>query len=348
MSLPDPSPPRKLSRLGLYGPFAVALVLVAVWSGVWVWARGEAASRMDAAVADLSRAGYEISWKTREIGGYPFRMDVTLTDASIRERSGWALETPRLEAEAYMHAPGHWMLATPAGLTFVRPEKGPVTVTGKVIHASVSHFDAAPPSFDFQGVSLNFQPGVGAQPFSLSAADNVEFHLRGNAQLDEGLVAFEVKNGKARLAGLFARIAGDKPISILWQATLTKMSAFNGADWPSAVAHWTQAGGQMQLRQGGITAGDAVIGANSGTLTVGSDGRLRGVLDVTLRQAPRALGAMGDQGVIPRESAVAAAEVAQARQGADGGARATLNFEAGRTTLGPVAIAPAPKVYDPR
>jgi len=104
----------------------------------------------------------------------------------------------------------------------------------------------------------------------------------------------------------------------------------------------------MTVRQAGVTAGEALIGCNAGTLSVGADGRLRGALDVTLRQAPRALGAMGESGVLPRETADAAAAVARAREGADHAARATLDFQAGRTTLGPVSIGPAPKVYDTR
>jgi hypothetical protein len=57
---------------------------------------------------------------------------------------------------------------------------------------------------------------------------------------------------------------------------------------------------------------------------------------------------MGDQGVLPRETAQAAADVAQAREEANQTAHITLDFQAGRTTLGPVGIGPAPKVYDPR
>jgi hypothetical protein len=347
MSVPDPVPARKLSRLGLYGPFVLVLIAAAIWSGVWLWARGQAQGRMDAAVAGLTRAGYQIGWKSREIGGYPFRMDVTLDDVTVREPSGWALEAPSLEAEAYLYSIGRWLVAAPQGLTFVRPQAGPVAVGGKLIRASLTDFDKRPPSFDFEGVGLTFQPQPGAQPFSLSAADRVEFHLRAGPD-DQGGVFFNVRNGKARLSGLFARIAGDKPISIVWNATLTKMSAFSGENWPGAVRHWTEAGGQMQVRQAGVTAGDALIGATSGTLTVGSDGRLRGVLPVTLRRAPQALGAMGEQGVLPRDTAQAAADVAQAREGPDRSAQATLDFQAGRTTLGPVAIGPAPKVYDPR
>jgi len=345
MSVPDPAPVRKPpSRLGLYLPFAFLLVLILAWSAFWAIARAQTQARMDAAVAGLKRAGYEIGWKERDIGGYPFRMDVTLSDVEVREPSGWALTAPELEGEAYLHAITHWIIAAPQGLTFVRPEAGPVTVSGKLIRASLSHFEQRPPNFDFEGVGLTFRPGAGAQPFSLSAADRVELHLRAGPD-DQGGVFAEVDNGKARLAGLFARIAGDRPISIVWNATLSKMSAFTGRDWPDAVRHWVEAGGEMSVRRAGVTAGDALIGANSGTLTVGSDGRLRGVLDVTLRQAPRALGAMGESGVLPKETADAAAAVARAREGADEAARAEINFQAGRATLGPVAIGPAPKVY---
>lgn len=347
MSLPDPASPRKPRRLGLYGPFVLLLIAAVAWSGLWVWARGQALSRMDAAVADLTRGGYQIGWGAREIGGYPFRMDVTLTDATIREPSGWALQAPTFEAEAYLHAPGHWMLAAPAGITFVRPQAGPVTVTGKLIHASLSNLDKRPPSFSFEGIGLAFQPQAGAQPYFLSAADKVEFHLRAGPD-DEGGVFLSVDKGKARLSGLFARIAGDKPISIVWNSTLSKMSAFSGDNWPAAVRHWADAGGQMTVRQGGVTAGDALIGTTGASLSVGTDGRVRGVLPVTVKQAPRALGAMGDQGLVPPESAQAAADVAQSREEADHTAHINLDFEAGRTTLGPVGIGPAPKVYTPR
>ena len=347
MSLPDPAPARKPSRLGLYAPIAVLLVLIVGWSGLWLAARSQAQSRMDAAVADLGRAGYQIGWRERDIGGYPFRMDVTFTDLEVREPSGWGLSAPTLEGEAYLLSATHWIIAAPGGLTFVRPQAGPVKVTGRLIRASLSHFDQRPPAFDFEGVGLTFQPAPGAQPFSLSAAERVEFHLRAGPD-DQGGVFLKVDNGKARLAGLFARIAGDKPISIVWNSTLSKMSAFAGRDWPSAVRHWVDAGGQMSVREAGVTAGEALIGCNAGTLGVGADGRLRGVLEVTLREAPRALGAMGASGVLPRETAEEAAAVAQAREGADHAAQATLDFQAGRTTLGPVAIGPAPKIYEPR
>jgi hypothetical protein len=342
--LPDLEPGRKHGRLGLYLPFFIALVVIIAWSGFWLYARSQTRTQMDATVEAMKRAGYEVSWKERRITGYPFRINVWLTDARIREPSGWALESPDLEGQAYMHALSLWTLAAPQGLTFVRPIGGPVRMQGEVIVASLSHLDNYPPNFSFQGTKLTFTPTAGAQPFPLSAADKVELHLRAGGT-NEAAVMFKVDNGKARLSGLFQRIAGDKPISMVWDTTLSKISAFQGENWPDAVRSWAAAGGQATVRQAGITAGEALIGAQSGTLTVGYDGRLRGSMEVTLRQAPRALTAMGETGVIPQGSAEAAAAVAQARQDQGDLARATLNFEAGQTTLGPVAIGPAPRVY---
>lgn len=348
MSVPDPTAPRKLSPLRLYIAFGLAFILVAAWSAAWIWARGEAEARIDAGAEALRNAGYEVAWKERSIGGYPFRLNVTLTEARIRDRSGWALETPKLEAQAFMHALTSWVLAAPDGATFVRPIGGPVRVSGKTLRASLSHLTNTPPNVSFEGVGLTFQPAAGAQPFGLQAAERVEFHLRQAPSEvgDEAGVWLSVKDGKARLSGLLGRIAGEKPVSIEWDGRMSKISAFRGQDWPTAVRAWVAAGGQMNVRRGGLTAGDALIGVNAGTLSVGSDGRARGVLDVSLRQAPRALGALGSTGTIPQDRVEAATAVTTARQEGDV-ARATLNFEAGQTTLGPVAIAPAPKVYEP-
>lgn len=348
MSVPDTDPIRKPpSRLWLYGPFVLLLLGIAGLSGAWLWARGQTAARMDAAAADLRRAGYRIDWAGRRISGYPFRMDVTLTGLDVREPSGWAVSIPKLDGEAYIYTLGQWVMAAPEGLTFTRPEAGPVKMTGKRIRASLSHVQALPPSFDFEGEGLAFASLPGAQPFALSGADKMEFHLRAGPD-DQGGVFMSLDGGKARLSGLLARIAQGKPVSFVWNSTLSKMSAFTGEDWSGMVRRWADAGGQMTVRNAGLTAGDALMGANAGTLTVGTDGRLRGELRVTLREAPRALSAMGETGVLPPDTAQAASEVAQARQGPEGAARATLYFQAGRTTLGPVAIGPAPKIFTPR
>jgi len=342
--VPDPAHHRKPRRWGLYVPFIIAGVVVVAWTGLWIHARGEAGRRMDAAADQMRAAGFQVTWAERRITGYPFRLNVTLTDAQLREPSGWSLAAPKLEGQAYMHGLANWVLAAQEGLTFTRPIGGPVAVKGDVIHASLFHLDKPLPNLSFEGTKLTFTPATGAQPFALTAADKVEFHFRPGPD-DQAAVMLKVDAGQARLSGLFARMAEGKPVAIVWDSLLSKISAFRGSNWPEAVRAWTAAGGRMTVRNAGITAGEAVIGAQSGTLSVGYDGRLNGTIDVSLRQAPKTLGAMAETGVIQPDAALAASAVAAARQGDGDVARANITFQAGRTTLGPVAVGPAPKVY---
>ena len=347
MSLPDPATPGKpVSRLGLYIPFALLGLFIVALSVGWFWARGQVVARMDRSVEGLKQAGYQIEWKDRRLSGYPFRLNVTVTDVAVREPSGWGLQAPRLEGQAFLHAPTQWVIAAPGGLSFERPAAGAVQVGGKLIRASLSHLSDRPPNISFEGVGLTFIPAAGAQPFALSAAERVEIHLRKGPD-DEGGLWISVKQGRAQLAGLLGRIAADQPVSITWDGRLSHISALTGRDWPAAVRAWTAAGGRMRVRPGGLTAGAAVVGVTSGDLGVGADGRVSGALELSLRQAPRALNALGQSGTIPAEAAAAAAIVATARQGSGEVARATLTFQAGETTLGPVALAPSPQVYTP-
>jgi len=347
MSMPHPAESGKPRRLGLYLPFALLLAAIVAWSGFWLWARSELAHQLDTAAASLGTQGYQVAWKDRRIGGYPFRMDVTLTDVRAREPSGWELQASRLEAEAPAYALGDWLIAAPDGVTFVRPEGGPVAVTGRLIRASLTHLASRPPSFSFEGVDLAFRPAPGARPFGLTAARRVEFHLRAGPD-DQGGVFFSLDGGQAQLSGLFARIAEGGPISLSWNSTLSKMSAFTGRDWPDAVRRWADAGGLMSVRGAAVVAGDALLKADAGTLGVAPDGRLEGTLSVALRQAPKGLTAMAETGLIPPDAAQAATTVARADQGGGDLAHGAVHFQAGRTTFGPVSLGPAPKIYDPR
>ena len=347
MSLPDPAAPgKRVSRLPIYLVLGVLAFLVAAGAIAWILARKSAIERLDHAAADLRRAGFEVDWRDRRISGFPFRLDLTLTELRVRTPAGWSLETPRLEAEAFLHAPGNWVLATPDGLTFVRPGGGPVRISGKLLHASLTHLRDLPPNLSLEGVDLTFAPGAGAQPFVLSAAGRIEMHLRKSPD-DEAGVWISVREGKAQTSGLLGGIAARGPVTFEWDSRLSNISAFAGRNWADAARHWTGAGGRMRVKRAGLTAGTASLAVTSGTLGAGGDGRIVGALEMTLREAPRALTALGQGGAIPADRAEAAVAVALARQGSGAVARATLTFQAGETTLGPVSIGPAPRIYTP-
>lgn len=343
MTLPVSAAPRKPRRLGLYGPFALLLIFVAAWSVGWLWLRAEILHDMDAARQSMAGSGGNLDWASRSISGYPFRLDVTLTNPRLREPSGWTLAAPTLKAEALAFAPTRWVAVAPAGVTISRPIGGQVIVKARVLRASISNPGVHPPRLSVEGIGLIFTAAPGADPFFLTSAGELHLHTRAGPG-DQGAVYFELDQAKAPLSGLMGKIAAGRPVNLAADATYTHAASLSGADWAGAVRAWSHAGGALNVRRLRVAAGDALIDAQAGTLTVDDDGRLRGSLGASLRQAPRVLAVMRRQGTIAPEAAGAAAQVVGAR---GGGAVATviLDFQAGQTTLGPAAIGPAPKVY---
>src|SRR5665213_3014231 len=146
--------PRERRRLGLYIPFLLLLAFALAWSAGWLWLRAETLRRLDGARASLAGTGRELSWTSRDVSGFPFRLDVDFTDLSLREPSGWALAFPKLNAEAAVFAPTHWVAVAPAGAAFTRPTGGQVIVGAKVLRASVSDLAARPPRISVEGIAL--------------------------------------------------------------------------------------------------------------------------------------------------------------------------------------------------
>lgn len=317
MSLPDQSPPRKPRRLGLILPWLGLVLLAGGWSLAWVRLRAEAVTRMDAAAEQLRDQGYPVAWETRTVTGFPFRLDVTLTGARIAEPSGWAVAMPRLKSEAYIYRLDQWMLVAPEGVTLTRPDGGPVAVRARALRASLGGFGKTPPRLSIEGVDLSFDTAPGAKPYLIRSADRLQLHTRPGPD-DQGGVLFRVEGARLVLEGLPARVAQDRPVSMQWDLVLSKMSAFRGRSWPSAVRSWRNEGGVITVRSAELRGGDALLTGSGGPLKVGSDGLLEGELNAQLKDAGGGAGP------------------------SFGG---PVDLRDGRARFGPLDLGPAPRVY---
>ncbi len=320
--------PRQPSRKALYIPFLLLLVVGVAWTFVWFWMRAEMRERMDVGAQELRSAGYTVSWQDRTFGGYPFRLDANLKGFRIGEPSGWAIEAPSIRSEAFVYALDHWVAVAPEGVVLHRPIGGPLTIKGQALRASLRDLDAHPPRVAVEGAGLVFTPGDGGQPFLLRSAEKLDLHLRPGPQ-DQGAVLLRVTGAQANLPGLLARVAADKPVDMNLELILSDMNAMQGRDWRTMVQRWSAAGGTATVRTASLTVGDAVLAANGGGLSVGADGRVEGGLSVDLAKAGEALSDMTG-GIVPPTFSF-------------GGA--SLTFDGGRTLLGPLPIAPAPRAY---
>lgn len=268
MTLPDNRPARKPRRLGLIVPWVLAAVLVVAWSGGWFWLKRETEQRMDAA-----RASARLNWSSRSVSGFPFRLNVDLKDARWSDALGWSVTAPILKAQAYVSAPTHWTFVAPGRVVLTRGRDESVTVTADVLRASVSEFDRQPARISVEGVGLHFAPS-GAGSFPLIAAREFHLHTRAGPS-DQGALYVEINQGLIRAVS-----PEPTPTDLIFDAVYSHAGAFNDPDWPHAIRAWDAAGGHFAVRRVLFRIGGAtLIDARSGDLTVGADGRLRGVLD---------------------------------------------------------------------
>ena len=335
-----PSPPR---RFGLYAPLVVLLLAVCAWSLGWFWLRGEVYRRMDAAAKSWEEAGYRVDWAHRAVSGFPFRLDVDATGARLADPSGWGLSVPRLKAEAFVFAPDHWVLVAPAGVVLLRPAGGPVTVGARILRASISEADRHPPRVSVEGFGLTFTTAPGGAPFGLASAGALHLHTRAGPG-DQGAFYAELDDARIRGPGFLNDIAAATPVTLIADAIYAHASALSGQGFIPALRHWGDSGATLAVRRLAFQAGPVAADATAGTLGVGGDGRLRGALMLKIKPIPGWLAALVAQSRLTPETS-SAAQAVLTSHGQGDTAAVTLDFQAGQTTLGPVAIGPAPRIY---
>ncbi|MEJ0064708.1 MAG: DUF2125 domain-containing protein [Caulobacteraceae bacterium] len=324
---------RKPRRLGLYLPWAALVVFAAGWSLAWLWMIGQTQSRLDAGAAALRKAGWTVSWDSRHVGGYPFRLDVEVTGLRLADPSGWGATIPSLKSEAFAFAPANWVFYVPGGLTFSRPDGGPVNVTAGTLRASINGWDQAPPRISVEGDDLTFTAAPGAKPFSLASAKTLQFYTRAGPNQQAAL--FVGIDGGAALPDSWAgQIAGGKPVAIKLDGIISHTDALQGASWRELITNWSAKGGSFDVHQLTLAAGDAALDARKGGVAVADDGRLEGVLEASLRDENRVL-AVAQTGKPPASDLTVAATALDLR----------FTFRDGVTWIGPLRLAPAPRAY---
>jgi len=326
MSHTDPAPARKTSRVGLYGPFVLAGIVIIVWSAGWLWARGEAERRVDQAAARWRAAGGELSWARRDVHGYPFRLDVDFTDLRVSDPSGWGLATPTLKTEMAVFAGDRLMIVVPNGASVTRPRSGTVRITARVLRASLAGWDRQPPRISIEGMDLTFAPFPGAKPLPITEAREFQFHTRAGPN-DQGEFALQLIQAKARPDDLLGRISDGGRIDLDADMVFSHASRVRGGGWPAAVRAWSQAGGALTVQRVRAQAAGAVFESRAGTLGVQPDGHVAGSLTATLSQAAASPPPANAPAPQPR------------------GPRVTLAFTAGKMSLDGVVLDSAPRVF---
>ena len=356
MTLPDHAAAfKRPKRRWLFIPYAVVLIAVFLWSIGWLEIRNQVALAMDRAGVRARAHGLELDWKDRTIGGYPFRIEVTVTDFKAGEPSGWSLAGPSLKAVANAYDLNHWVVAAEDGVTLNRPVAGATHITGRAIRASwvgssaLGESDGAPRVI-IEGLDLTFAADPGAKPFPLTSAGHAELFTRTepDGRMDAGLLldGAQPRTPSPGAPSLLADLTANRPFALLWQGIISHPDAIHGPSAPAAAQAWANAGGTFTTVRAGAASGPRGFGIRPGVISLTPDGRLRGQADFLLRgDASNAMRAVGRDQIVQPMAADAVALILQAQEQLGWRTEIPLTFQAGVTTLGPVAVGPAPKPF---
>lgn len=322
--MPDPSaspqPRKRPRRFWLFAPYVALLIAILVWSGVWWVEKLKVEHEITRQAAGLEKQGYTARWQSLKVDGWPFRLRLVIGQPEAGDTAGWRLTAPRVLAQAMAYAPDTWVIAAPDGLTLTRPGKGALSVTGKMIRASLGGLNTSRPRFSFEGDGLALAAAQGAQPAAFTAVDKLELHLQPGPD-DQAALLLRIDGGTLRPDAGVAKLASGKPLQLVWDSRLTRLSAFRGSNWPGALQAWRNAGGQMSVADAELGLGGLKLKGQGGPLVVDTDGRLSGQLALKPEGIGQALmSALGLLG--PTE----------------------LSFKDGRAAIGPVAVGQALKI----
>jgi hypothetical protein len=199
-----------------------------------------------------------------------------------------------------------------------------VTVTARLLRASINGWDRRPPNISLAGDDLTLTSAPGARPFWLTSAKSLQFDMR-PAPDDQGEVYLSLGGGVASPDGWIGQVSRGGPVNIALDGVVFRAGTLVGPDWREAALSWTHSGGGLEVRQFTLAAGGAGLDSRRGSLAVDDNGALVGELDATLAEPGRLF----------------------ARLQSENGEAETqrLTFHGGWTWLGPLRIAPAPRLF---
>ena len=236
------------SRFWLYAPLALFLGLAAWAMGQWWILAKDLDRKLDALNGHQAIPGITVSWAGKTISGFPFRVDVVLTDLLVRAEGPrgpltWHSDRFALHALAYGRSQDIFEAAGPQILAWTDADNArhqlsflPASLRASVIADAngVSRFD-----LDMQDAGGKDTDGA-----AFTAA-RAQFHMRRDPKtdaLDLVLSALNVKNAPAPF--------GDHIRKMEIYGTITQGSAFGRllagqSGWMDAIMAWRHRGGQI-------------------------------------------------------------------------------------------------------
>src|SRR5262245_302132 len=276
----------------------VILAVVTGWTGFWKFAANKAQHTIDGWQAREAKSGRIYNCGSQDVGGFPFRIEVTCGQASAIFRSNeppLELKADRLLVVAQVYQPGLIISEFHGPLTVGQLGKEPeFSASWKLAQSSVRGTPTAPQraSLVFDDPVIDRMGGTGRE--NLLRARHIEFHGRiaEGSVTNKPVIEVAVKLGQASAPALHR--AAVPPIDASATALLRGLNDFSPKPWAARFREIQAADGRIDITTVRIQQGD-ILAVGAGTLSINHNGRLEGQLRITVAGLEQFLAAIGAQ-----------------------------------------------------
>ncbi|MFZ2154718.1 MAG: DUF2125 domain-containing protein [Bradyrhizobium sp.] len=303
--MPDMTPaPRRRPLWRLFFMPVLLLVAAAAWSAFWFFAASQVEVKADAWRAQEAKSGRVYDCAKRSVAGFPFRLEISCSGASVALRSQTAEQAATQAAPviaklgeilvvAQIYDPKKVIAEFTAPAT-ISDRGGPASmvVNWSKARSSVVGLPAIP-----QRASIVFDdPAIDRVNASvqtpLARAKLVELHgrLAEGSALDHPVIETVLKIQGGSVQEVHPLLAA--PFDADVRAMLSGLKDFSPKPWPERFREIQAAGGRVEIVQSRIAQGDLVAVA-AGTLGLSANGRIDGELQMTVAGIEKVIPALG-------------------------------------------------------
>ena len=327
--------PRRVSRLGLYLPVTLLAIVVLCWSAGWFYIRGRVSSGLDAWIGKEAEAKRRWTCADREIGGFPFRIEIRCSDLSV-DRGDLSASLGRLLVVAQVYDPRH-VIAQASGP--LRLTSGPVEASGtwKSLTTSVT---TAPDGFDLASL-VAVEPKIALRDASFGNVDlsskQFEAYLRPDPA-ERTTIDVALRSQDAVIPGLDRLVGGTEPANIEILLTATKALLLPRRPVVAEFEPWRAAGGHADLQKLNLAKG-AVRLEGTGNFAIDEEHRPEGQIELQAAGLGGVLGQLASNSGGLLGALLGGGRKAQAAEG-EGKLRRLppLQIQGGRLLVGPLPI----------
>lgn len=328
--------PRRVSRLGLYLPVAILAIVALGWSASWFYIRERVKSGLDEWIGKEASASRRWTCADRDIGGYPFRIEIRCADFTV-DRGDLSASVGKLTVVAQVYRPRH-VIAEASGPLRLKSGNAEANGTWKSLRTSVI---TAPGGFDLASLVAE-EPKIALRDPHLGNFDvsskQFEAHLRPDPS-ERTTIDIALNSQGAVIPGLDQLVGGTEPANIDILLTATKAVLLPRRPVIAEFEPWRAAGGRADLQKLTLAKG-ALRLEGTGNIAIDAEHRPEGQIEIQAAGLGGFLGQLASNNGGLLGALLGGGRKAQAAEAGEGKLRRLppLQIQGGRLLVGPLPI----------